>query len=106
NSPFQRLKYSLLLLIQLLLIALMAFAIARPYLAHASLDRSQTILMLDTSASMATRDAGAGNLHSRLEAAIEDATEKINSMRSQDEAMVMAFDQDLRQLTKFTSDRG
>ena len=33
NAPFQRLKYSLLLILQLVLIALLAFALARPFLA-------------------------------------------------------------------------
>src|SRR5438552_2753795 len=56
NSPFERLKYSLLLLLQFLLIALLAFALARPYISHAAYSGSRTIMLIDTSASMATRD--------------------------------------------------
>ncbi|MCY3023028.1 MAG: BatA domain-containing protein [Planctomycetota bacterium] len=58
NSPFQRLKYSLLLLLQLVLVGLLAFALARPYLAATGYAGNKTILLVDTSASMGTRDAG------------------------------------------------
>ena len=105
NSPFQRLKYSLLLLLQLLLVALLGFALARPYLSLAGYAGHKTILLLDTSASMATRDAGAGGKLARFEAAIRDAQAKVEDLRQNDEMAIVAFDKDVRQLSKFTSDR-
>src|SRR3954469_19578952 len=106
NSPFQRLKYSLLLFLQMLLIGLMGFALARPYLNFAGSAGSKTILMIDTSASMSTKDAGRGGKLTRLEAAINDAEQKIEDMRNADEMLIVAFDREVRQLSKFNNDRG
>ncbi len=106
NSPFQRLKYSLLLLLQLLLISLLGFSLARPYLNFSGSAGSKTILMIDTSASMATKDAGRDGTLTRLEAAINDAERKVDDMRGSDEMLVVAFDREVRQLSKFTNDRG
>jgi len=106
NSPFQRLKYSLLLLAQLLLIGLLAFALARPYLSAAKYAARKTILLLDTSASMSTCDAGPRKDEPRLDVAVREATAKVGDMQASDEMMVMAFDRDVRQLSKFASDRG
>jgi len=106
NAPFQRLKYSLLLLLQLLLVALLAFALARPYLNLGGRAGIKTLMLIDTSASMATRDAGADGSLTRLEAAIRDAEAKLGDMRGSDETMLVAFDRDVRQLSKFSSDRG
>ncbi|HYG74741.1 MAG TPA: BatA and WFA domain-containing protein [Planctomycetota bacterium] len=105
NSPFQRLKYSLLLLLQLLMIALLGFALARPYLNFSGSSGSKTILLVDTSASMGTRDEGPGKKLTRLEAAVRDAEQRIDDMRAQDEMLIVAFDRDVRQLSKFSSDR-
>lgn len=106
NSPFQRLKYSLLLLLQLLLIALLGFALARPYLNFSGSAGSKTILMIDTSASMETKDAGKDGTLTRLQAAVNDAERKIDDMRAADETLLVAFDREVRQLSKFTNDRG
>src|SRR6185295_18087451 len=70
NAPFQKLKYSLLLMLQILLIALIGFALARPYLNIGGVAGKKTVLLIDTSASMATRDGGDGGRLSRLDAAI------------------------------------
>ena len=106
NSPFQRLKYSLLLLLQLLLIAFLGFALARPFLSITGYEGQKTVLLMDTSASMATRDAGPYKDWTRLKAAIKDAQAKVDDLREGDEMMVVAFDCDVRQLTtKFTADR-
>jgi len=59
NSPFQRLKYSLLLLLQLLIVLLLAFALSRPFLNMPAAQSKHLILMIDTSASMQTRDVQA-----------------------------------------------
>src|SRR5437762_4941293 len=71
NAPFQRLKYSLLLLLQILLICLFGFSLARPYLSAGGTAGKKTVLLIDTSASMATRDGSDGKL-TRLEAAVRD----------------------------------
>ena len=105
NAPFQRLKYSLLLLLQLLLVALLGFAMARPYLSLSGYAGKKTILLVDTSASMSTRDAGSNKNETRLEAAIHDAMRKADDLRENDQMMVVAFDKDVRQLCKFMSDR-
>src|SRR6476659_6829448 len=81
NSPFQKLKYSLLLLLQLLLIALLGFSLARPYLNFSGSAGKKTIFMIDTSASMETKDAGKDGTLTRLQAAINDAERKIDDMR-------------------------
>ena len=105
NAPFQRLKYSLLLLLQLLLIGLLAFALARPYLSASGYAGSKTVLLIDTSASMSTRDGGRGQDLTRLEAAVREAETKVDDMRPNDEMMLLAFDRYVRQLSRFTSDR-
>jgi hypothetical protein len=106
NSPFQKLKYSLLLLLQLLLIALLGFSLARPYLNFSGSAGKKTIFMIDTSASMETKDAGKDGTLTRLQAAINDAERKIDDMRASDETLIVAFDREVRQLSKFTNDRG
>ena len=105
NAPFQRLKYSLLLLLQILLIGLFAFTLARPYLNIGGLPGKKTVLLVDTSASMNTRDAGADHKQSRLDAAVRDAKTKVDDLRQGDEMALFAFDRETRQLSKFTSDR-
>ncbi|MBE7466383.1 MAG: VWA domain-containing protein [Planctomycetes bacterium] len=105
NAPFQRLKYSLLLLLQLLLVALLAFALARPFLNMAAETGTYTVLLIDTSASMATRDSGPDGKRSRLQQALEDAKQKIDDMGRIDEMCIVAFDEDPRRITPFTNDR-
>ncbi len=105
NAPFQRLKYSLLLLLQILLVGLIGFSLARPYMNIGGLPGKKTVLLIDTSASMSTRDAGSDGKQSRLEAAIHDAKIKADDLRQGDEMALISFDREVRQLSKFTSDR-
>ncbi|HYF49391.1 MAG TPA: VWA domain-containing protein, partial [Planctomycetota bacterium] len=105
NSPFQRLKYSLLLLLQILLIALLAFALGRPYLSLAGYAGTKFLVLIDTSASMSTKDAGPQKNLTRLEAAVKAARQKIDDLRDNDSMMIVAFDRDVRQLTKWSNDR-
>jgi von Willebrand factor type A domain/Aerotolerance regulator N-terminal len=73
NAPFRLLRFSLLLLLQLLLFLAIYAAIARPVLQLEGPPSARTILIIDTSASMSARDAGEGK--SRLEVAKEQALE-------------------------------
>ncbi|MCA1587802.1 MAG: BatA and WFA domain-containing protein [Chloroflexi bacterium] len=55
NAPWQRLRFSWLLLVQLLIAAIVVLAAARPFLAVDSDLAANVVLIVDTSASMATR---------------------------------------------------
>ena len=57
NAPWQRLRFSWLLLVQLLIAAIVVLAAARPFSAVESDLAANVVLIVDTSASMATRTA-------------------------------------------------
>ena len=57
NAPWQRLRFSWLLLVQLLIAAIVVAAAARPFTATVSDLAANVVLIVDTSASMATRTA-------------------------------------------------
>ncbi|MCW5937762.1 MAG: BatA and WFA domain-containing protein [Fimbriimonadaceae bacterium] len=65
NSLFQRLRFSWLLVLQLLALALVAIAFARPQVVERGLAGKVTVIVLDASASMGSTDVGP----SRFEAA-------------------------------------
>ena len=56
NAPFQRLRSNILLFLQLLILALAAFALARPFLESSAVSGSNIALVVDRSASMQTRE--------------------------------------------------
>ncbi len=56
NTPWQRFRPNVLLLLQLLTLACLVFALARPYLASPGAVGARTILLLDASASMQATD--------------------------------------------------
>lgn len=105
NAPFQRLRYSLLLLLQLLLAIILALALARPFLEYAGFRSTSLLLLIDTSASMGTKDAGPTGQRTRLEQALLDAQEKVDAMSRNAEMRILAFDRQVRQLTGWTGDR-
>ena len=71
----ERLSRSVLLLIQLLAILLLATALATPYVPVSERETvEETVLVVDTSASMATTDGGASRFDRAVAAAREEAT--------------------------------
>ncbi len=56
NAPWQKLKRNLLLILQLLLLAALMFALARPFLTVPAVARGTVIVLLDASASMSAGD--------------------------------------------------
>lgn len=56
NSLFQRLRFSWLMVLQLLAVTLLVFALARPQTVHRGLAGKVTVLVLDASASMGATD--------------------------------------------------
>ena len=57
NAPFQRLRSSLLLVLQLLVLILGAIALGKPMLEMAETHRETIVLLIDQSASMAVSEA-------------------------------------------------
>lgn len=87
NSLWQRLRQSLLLFLQLLLIALIGFTLLRPGWQGTKLLGNRIILLIDTSASMGATDVGP----TRLDDAKKQAKELIKAMQQGDTAMVISF---------------
>jgi hypothetical protein len=58
NTPWQRLRRNALMLLQLLILALMVLALARPFMTVPAYTAGRTALLLDASASMNATDPG------------------------------------------------
>jgi len=71
NAPWQKLKRSLLLFLQLLLVVILALLAARPFLERPSGLARDIVLVMDTSASMAATDIVPDRLTAAKLAAIE-----------------------------------
>jgi hypothetical protein len=103
NSLWQRLRQSLLLFLQLLLVAVVMLACLRPGWRGAELTGDRFIFLVDTSASMSATDvAGAAN---RLELAKTRVGEMIDGMKSGDVAMIISFSNVARVEQPFTDNR-
>ncbi len=92
NVPFQRLRPSWLLLLQLLLVVLRVGALGRPALQARGRPAGRVILLIDRSASMSARDAAGGS--TRLDAAKGAAREIVARLLRRQEpgaVMVAAF---------------
>jgi hypothetical protein len=70
NAPWQRLRRSLLLLVQLLLVALLALLAARPFLERPAGLAQDIVLVIDASASMGATDVAPNRLGAAKQAAI------------------------------------
>jgi hypothetical protein len=85
NAPFQRLRRNWLLYLQLLLLALVVLALARPYFSGNAKNAALRIVILDASASMQSTDVKP----SRFEAARAEALKWVDSLRDEDQMMVL-----------------
>jgi hypothetical protein len=105
NTPFQRLRFSALLLLQLLLLAALLIAMARPVTDGEGGREGRLILLIDRSASMnALVDADT----SRLDAAKAQAVQLIDRLGRgaiDTEVMVIALARTPGVVTSFTHDR-
>ncbi len=88
NAPFQRLRKSLLLLLQLLVLTLAAIALGKPMFQAAQKHEGTLILLVDQSASMSVLEKGGVT---RLEQAKEQAKNVVDAMSDDARAMVIAF---------------
>ncbi|ELP33508.1 vWA domain-containing protein [Rhodopirellula baltica] len=109
NSLLQRLRNSLLLLLQLLAVLLAAFAMFRPGIRGEANSLGRMVFLLDTSASM---QAPAGNAEgagqggrSRFEEARRQIGDRIDTMTDSESAMLVTFSDRAEVMQAFTSDR-
>ena len=101
NSIWQRLRQSLLLLLQLLLVGLLMFALARPGWRGTRLVGKRFIFLIDNSASMNATDVGPN----RLEDAKQQVKSLIEQMKTDDVAMLISVSDIARVEQPYTSDR-
>jgi Ca-activated chloride channel homolog len=102
NTPFQRLRRHLLLLLQLLAAALLIFALAKPFVYGRGLTGRTIVLIIDTSASMNATDVKP----SRLAEAKAEADRFIDQeMNGTDVATVIDASGKPMASTSFTSDK-
>lgn len=101
NTIWQRLRRSLLLFLQLLLVALLILALWRPSWRGTRLSGGRYVFLIDTSASMAATDVAP----SRLEAAKQQVLDLIAQMGSGDVALVVSFSDTARVEQLFTDNR-
>ncbi len=101
NTIWQRLRQSLLLFLQLLLILLVILACLRPGWEGANLTGDRFIFLVDTSASMSATD----EKPTRLEVAKKRIGELIDQMKSHDVAMILSFSDTAQVEQSFTDSR-
>ncbi len=101
NSLWQRLRQSLLLFLQLLLIGLIAFTLLRPGWSGTRLEGKRFVFLIDTSASMAATDLAP----SRLDQAKRQTIDFVEQMEAGAVAMVISFSDVAKVEQAFTDNR-
>jgi len=102
NSLFQKLKFSWLLLLQLIALALTVFALARPQIRSSTLTGNVTVIVIDTSASMSATDVKP----SRLAEAVKAANKVVDSARPGDKVSLIEAGPTPRVLSPLSNDVG
>jgi hypothetical protein len=100
NAPWQRLRRSLLLLLQLLLVIALGLRAARPFLERPAGLARDIVLVMDTSASMAATDV----VPDRLTAAKQVAIDALKDLPTGGKVSLIAADRTARIVINETSD--
>lgn len=101
NAPWQRLRTSPLLLLQLLFIILLMLALARPYTRAQGITSQTAVLIFDSSASMSAMDVSP----SRLQAAKDQSHRLVDALPEQARITIIDAGQKTRVLLSSSSDR-
>jgi hypothetical protein len=102
NAPWQRLRRSLLLLLQLLLVIVLAFLAAQPFVERPATLARDLVLVVDASASMAATDVAP----SRLEAARQLALDALRDLPAGGRVSVVVAGATPRVVANATTDMG
>jgi hypothetical protein len=103
NSPWQKLRRNLLLLLQLLVLAALVIALSRPFVRVPGIAAGNIALLLDASASMGAADLPGGQ--TRFEAAQSEARALVNSLAEDEVMSVIVVGPSPQVLSPPTSDR-
>jgi hypothetical protein len=103
NVPFRRLRRNLLLILQLAVLVLVVLALSRPAITSHMLARGSTIIVVDATASMASRDESGGA--SRLERAKQIVRGMLPSVGGSTRAALIEASGRTRLVCPLTSDR-
>lgn len=102
NAPWQKLRRSLLLLLQLLLVIALALLAARPFLERPAGLARDIVLVVDTSASMGATDV----VPDRLTVAKQAAVDALRELPTGGKVSVIAADRSARIVVNESSDLG
>ena len=103
NSPFQKFRRNLLLLLQILLLCALVIGAMQPYLYSNARHVQNLPVMIDTSASMAALDAPGGR--SRLAEAKEKVGRLIDDLLPDQQICLISVNSSARRLTDFTNNK-
>ncbi len=107
TSLWRHLRRLLSLLLLLSMLGVLAFAVTDPSLGSADRDARNVVIIVDTSASMATEDEtvpGKDGKQARLAKAKRDAIDLVGSLGGGDAAMIMRMDGQTAPMSRFESD--
>jgi hypothetical protein len=103
NTPWQKLRRNLLLILQLLILVALVLALIRPYLPVVSVVQGSVVLLLDSSASMLAEDMPGGR--TRFQAAQDQAIAIINDLAAGDMMTVISVGPSPQVLASATDDK-
>lgn len=103
NAPFRWIQPTVLLFLQLLLVALLALALARPTLDR-PIDAAQAVLLIDRSASMKATDGGSGA--TRFEEAQRAAARLVENLPDGAAISVIGFAAEARSVVSGEANKG
>lgn len=102
NTPWQRLRRNLLLFLQLIILALLVLALARPFVIVPAISAGQIAVLLDASASMNATDIDDGT---RFDEAKRQALGIVDTMNPNDTMTVIRVAGSPEVLAPYTGDR-
>jgi len=101
NAPWQKLRRNLLLILQLIILAALVFALARPFLPTPSIISGSVVVLLDASASMLATDVAP----TRFDAAKAEVAQLINDLGGDSQMTLIKVGQTPTVLAAATNDR-